>query len=227
MVPVEIPPYVLLLPGIWQDSNIYLVRSEDEALLIDTGTGMFIGQYLPFLMERLSGVERLTILNTHEHYDHTGGNLRMKAALEKRGITVRFAAHELTAEAIEKANDRIILAFHYGRSFEPHAVEVKFTGGEGLRVGSLSFEVLHTPGHTRGSIMLYDREEKLLFTGDTIFEGTIGRVDFPTGSLGEMLGTLNRLLDLDVDLGLPGHGKVILNWDENLRKVLKLTEGLL
>lgn len=227
MIPIEIPPYTLMLPGRWQDSNIYLVRSEDEALLIDTGTGLFTGRYLPVLMERLRGVERLTILNTHEHYDHTGGNLHMKAALEERGINVRFAAHELTAKAIEDANDRVILAFHYGRSFEPHAVEVKLAGGEELRVGSLSFEVLHTPGHTRGSIMLYNRDEKLLFTGDTVFDGTIGRVDFPTGSLGDMLGTLNRLLDIDVDLGLPGHGRVIMNWEENLRKVLKLTEGLL
>lgn len=227
MIPVEIPPHVLLLPGIWQDSNIYLVRGGKEALLIDTGTGMFIKEYLPLLLERLKGAERVTILNTHEHYDHTGGNLPMRAALEERGIEVRFAAHELTAEAIERGNDRVILAFHYGRSFEPHPVEIKLSSGDRVRVGPLSFEVLHTPGHTRGSIMLYEPDEKILFTGDTVFDGTIGRVDFPTGSLGEMLYTLSRLTELDVDLGLPGHGKVILEWDENLRKVRKLAEGLL
>ena len=80
--------------------------------------------------------------------------------------------------------------------------------GGRIRFGSIDLEVLHTPGHTEGSICLLASGERLLFTGDTLFRAGWGRVDLPGGSTEQMVGSLTRLSAMDGDLRvLPGHGK--------------------
>ncbi|NJF24870.1 MBL fold metallo-hydrolase [Thermococcus sp. Bubb.Bath] len=224
IVPIEVPPHVVMLRGIGWDSNIYLVTDGGEALIIDTGTGVNWHVYTE-IWERenyLEGVRKVIIFNTHEHFDHVGGNAVLKGWLEKRGISVLFAAHRVTADALERGNDYVILACHYGRRFEPQPVDLKLEEGDKLKVGSLELELLHTPGHTAGSSCLYldDGRHKLMFTGDTIFKGTVGRTDFPTGNGWELRESLERLLQSDVDFGLPGHGGVIKVWKKNLIEVL-------
>ncbi|AEH24604.1 MBL fold metallo-hydrolase [Pyrococcus yayanosii] len=224
MIPVEIPPHTLLLRGVGLDSNVYAIRDGDELLIIDTGTGVYWNRYLSALAGEgyLEGVKRAVIFNTHEHFDHVGGNLAFRRALEERGIEVEFAAHEFTAEALEKGDDYLILSFYYGRRVEPHTVNIKLRDGDELSVGSLRLRVLHTPGHTRGSACLYEPEEGLLFTGDTVFAGTYGRTDLPTGDINQLRASLRRLAELDVHLGLPGHGRVIGDWKRNLEKLLRV-----
>jgi hydroxyacylglutathione hydrolase len=79
-------------------------------------------------------------------------------------------------------------------------------GGE-IRFGSVRLEVLHTPGHTEGSVCLLDRESGRLYSGDTLFQGSFGRVDLPGGSPEAMVASLDRLHRLDPTLTvLPGHG---------------------
>jgi hydroxyacylglutathione hydrolase len=76
-----------------------------------------------------------------------------------------------------------------------------------VRFGSITLSVLHTPGHTEGSVCLLARDERLLLTGDTLFAGGWGRVDLPGGSAGQMVESLARLSAMDDDLRvLPGHG---------------------
>jgi hydroxyacylglutathione hydrolase len=85
------------------------------------------------------------------------------------------------------------------------AVELQ-EGGE-IRFGSYLLEVLHTPGHTEGSVCLLDRESGRLYSGDTLFNGSFGRVDLPGGSAEAMVVSLDRLGQLDPTLTvLPGHG---------------------
>ena len=79
--------------------------------------------------------------------------------------------------------------------------------GEQIRFGDIRLEVLHTPGHTEGSVCLLAQDERLLFTGDTLFRGGWGRVDLPGGSADAMIESLGRLATLEHDLRvLPGHG---------------------
>ncbi len=226
MIPIEIPPNTVMLKGIGWDSNIYLVRDENEALIIDTGTGVYWHKYIDVWLNEnyLKGVEKITIFNTHEHFDHVGGNIAFRRYFEEKGFDVYFAAHKYTAEALESGDDYVILSFYHGRSYTSHEVHLKLSGGEALRVGNLELIVIHTPGHTRGSTCLYEPKEKLLFTGDTIFNKTVGRTDFPTGSLEMLKKSLQKLEKLDVYLGLPGHGRVIKNWKENLEYVKHLLE---
>ena len=224
LAPVEVPPHTVMLRGIAWDSNLYLVRDGEEALIIDTGTGVNWHVYAG-IWERegyLDGVRRAVIFNTHEHFDHVGGNMALKRWLEGKGVEVLFAAHETTAGVLERGDDYIILAYAYGRKFEPQKVDLKLKDGDELRIGSLVFRLVHTPGHTAGSSCLYldDGETKLMFTGDTVFKGTVGRTDLPTGDGWKLQESLERLLEFDVDFGLPGHGRYIDDWRGNLREIL-------
>ncbi len=223
LVPVEIPPHTVMLRGIGWDSNVYLVKDGSEALVVDTGTGVNWHVYTE-IWERegyLNGVEKVTIFNTHEHFDHVGGNSVLKDWLEGKGIKVLFAAHEVTAKTLERGDDYVILAYSYGRKFEPQKVDIRMKEGDRLRIGSLELELIHTPGHTAGSSCLYlDDEVKLMFTGDTVFKGTVGRTDLPTGNGWKLQESLERLRDYDVDFGLPGHGWVIKDWRKNIDEIL-------
>ncbi|ASJ00328.1 MBL fold metallo-hydrolase [Thermococcus gorgonarius] len=224
LVPIEIPPHTVMLHGLAWDSNVYLVRDEREALIVDTGTGVNWHVYTGIWKREgyLNGIKRAIIFNTHEHFDHVGGNKALKQWLESRSIGVLFAAHEITAKTLEEGNDYVILAYSYGRKFEPQDVDLKLKDGDRLRIGSLEFELVHTPGHTAGSSCLYlnDGETSIMFTGDTVFKGTVGRTDLPTGDGWELRESLERLSEFEVDFGLPGHGRYIDDWKENLREIL-------
>ena len=223
LVPVEIPPHTVMLRGIAWDSNIYLVRDGEEALIVDTGTGVNWHVYAG-IWERegyLDGVKRAIIFNTHEHFDHVGGNRALKQWLEEKDIEVLFAAHEITAKTLERGDDYVILAYSYGRRFEPQGVDLKLREGDRLRVGSLELELIHTPGHTAGSSCLYlEGETRIMFTGDTVFKGTVGRTDLPTGDGWKLQESLERLLEFEVDFGLPGHGRYIDDWRGNIEEIL-------
>jgi hydroxyacylglutathione hydrolase len=223
LIPIEIPPHTVMVKGLNWDSNVYLVKSGDEGLIVDTGTGKHTAEYIALLLGGgyLRGIRRMVVFNTHEHFDHIGGNIPFKREFEKLGIEVAFAAHRITAGVIERGEREVILDHAYGEVFKPHEVHIKLEDGDVLRVGGLSLRVVHTPGHTAGSSCLYlDGEVKLMFTGDTLFNGTAGRTDLPTGDPSQLRKSLEKLLDFDVDFGLPGHGWVIKNWRENLERVI-------
>ena len=223
-IPIEIPPHTVMLRGMGWDSNVYLVRDGGEALIIDTGTGVNWHVYTG-IWERggyLDGVRKAIAFNTHEHFDHVGGNRPLKRWLEGKGIHVLFAAHEVTAKTLEEGDDYVILAYSYGRKFEPQKVDLKLKDGDKLRIGSLELELIHTPGHTAGSSCLYldDGETRVMFTGDTLFRGTVGRTDLPTGNGWKLRESLERLSEFEVDFGLPGHGRYIDDWRKNLKGIL-------
>jgi len=221
MIPVEIPPNTVMLKGISWDSNLYLIRDGDEALIIDTGTGTYWNRYIETWKREgyLENLRKVVIFNTHEHFDHVGGNSMMKRWLKRKRVEVLFAAHKKTAEVLENKEDYVILSFYYGRRYEPVEITFKLRDGDTLKIGSLKFELIHTPGHSAGSSCLYEPKKKLLFTGDTVFKGTVGRTDLPTGNASELLASIRKLEKMDVYLGLPGHGGIIKDWKENLRRI--------
>ena len=225
LFPIEIPPNTVMLKGLNWDSNIYLFRSGREALVVDTGAGDNTERYFSLWLGEgyLNGLKKVIIFNTHEHFDHVGGNLKMRELFERLGIKVVFASHRVTAEAIERAESSIILDYAYGRRFKGHKVELKLEDGDYIRIGRRKLLLIHTPGHTAGSSCLYlDGEVRLMFTGDTLFKGTVGRTDLPSGSHEELRKSVERLSAFGVDFGLPGHGWVIKDWRENLRKVMEV-----
>ena len=177
-------------------TNLYVLGDEAtrEAIAIDTAMPC-----LEWVQEELAAREWTLklIVSTHGHWDHIGDNARVA---EHTGALI--AAHPLDAHRLTNPSGRW-LPFEIPPSVP--AVELQ-EGGE-IRFGSLRLEVLHTPGHTEGSVCLVDRENGRLYSGDTLFNGSFGRVDLPGGSPEAMVESLDRLRGLDPSLLVrPGHG---------------------
>jgi len=178
------------------NTNLYLLADPRtrEAVAIDTATPC-----LPWLRETLDarGWTLKLIVTTHGHWDHMGDNA---AVAEHTGAQI--AVHPLDAH-------RLIRPEPLYAPFEiaPCVPAVELAEGGEIRFGEIRLEVIHTPGHTEGSVCLVDRGEGLLFSGDTLFPGGWGRVDFPGGDPEAMVSSLGRLATFeDRYRVLPGHG---------------------
>jgi len=140
-----------------------------------------------------------TIVLTHCHFDHTA---RVKEIAHM--CKAKVAIHKNDARGL--LEDTWSLSMHFGARSPGIAPDIVLT--EGDFIGDL--QVLHTPGHTPGSICLLDERELLLFSGDTVFsDGCFGRYDFPGGSRIELARSLDRLALLDVEGLYPGHGEPV------------------
>ena len=178
---------VKILPVGGLGTNCYLLEDAGRAALIDPGdeAGRILAQV------EQDGVQVDYILLTHGHYDHTTAVPELAAALPQAKIYI----HQSDANG---AGSRLF----------PLAGQVEellfYDEGDELTVGGVTVRVLHTPGHSLGSVVL--QAENVLFTGDTLFAGSCGRTDLPGGSYEQILDSLRRLAGLEGDFHvLPGH----------------------
>jgi hydroxyacylglutathione hydrolase len=176
-------------------TNAYLIwdgRSPD-ALVLDPG--MAAAQPL---MSRLgaNGLRLHLIANSHGHWDHIHDNAPLK-----RASGAPLTIHPDDVYRLDGRNQ-------YGYQIEPSTAEQELRDGEQLRIGDLVFDALHTPGHTEGSVCLYEERQALLLSGDVLFAGSYGRTDLPGGDDQAMVASLARLArELpDAVRVLPGHG---------------------
>ncbi len=184
------------------DANLYLARAE-EAILIDAGTGLGTDRVLEEIHKRMGDVHPGHFILTHRHVDHVGG---ARALSDVMGLTPRASPDD--APSLLRGDRRSTGATLFGIMLEPLKVEV-IRYGEVLNLGGLELKILHTPGHTMGSICLLG-EDGSLFTGDTLFAyGGIGRWDLETGSLSDLFSSLKLLESLHVESLYPGHGPSI------------------
>lgn len=172
-------------------TNCYLLQDEESGLLavIDPGDDW---ERILHQIKKLGG-EVKYILLTHGHYDHTTGVPDLAKALP--GVQVYI--HQADANGA-------------GSQLFPLASQVKdlhyYDEGDTLTLGSLTIEVLHTPGHSKGSVTL--KVGDVLFTGDTLFCGSCGRTDLRGGSYEEIMVSLKRLGELEGDFHVcPGHDR--------------------
>ncbi len=183
------------------DSNIYLVDS-DRTMLVDTGTGDDSPNTISQIRSALRGRPLDMVVLTHCHYDHCGG---LSDIIKEFGCPVY--AHALDAEALRSADDTYILSRMFGGSFDP-VDAIDLHDGQVIDLGDRRFTVIHTPGHTRGSICLHDPDSGSLISGDTVFEMGVGRTDFPGGSLVSLCESIARLSNIDIKELYPGHGSM-------------------
>jgi hydroxyacylglutathione hydrolase len=176
-----------------------------EAMVIDPGDD--ISKIVALLHKHNLKVKQNVI--THAHIDHVGGAMKLRALT---GAPILLNENDY---ALLKMLD--VQAAWLGMA-APDAVEIdqSLTQGDSLTAGSLVATVLHTPGHTEGSICLYFPAEKKLIAGDTLFAGNIGRTDLPGGSMAKILASLKgKLMELpDETLVVPGHGSLTTIGDE-------------
>ena len=164
-----------------------------EAIAIDTATPC-----LAWITGELAARDWTLklIVSSHGHWDHIGDNA---AVAEHTGADV--GAHPLD-------HDRLIHpSTNAPFDIPPSVPAVDLAEGGEVRFGAIRLRVLHTPGHTEGSVCLYEPDEGLLFSGDTLFAGGWGRVDLPGGDPDAMVASLGRFLDLEDGVHVfPGHG---------------------
>lgn len=178
-------------------ANCYIIWCEQtkDALVIDPG-----GEGSRILAEiAKDGLHVRYIVNTHGHIDHIAANNEIR---EETGA--KLLIHPDDAPLL--ANPELNLSLYVGTAFRSVPADMMIAEGDEIVVGNLRFEVLHTPGHTRGSVCL--KAEGVLFTGDTLFAGSIGRTDFPGGSYKQILESIkSKILPYDDScLVYPGHG---------------------
>ncbi len=184
--------------------NIWILGNEESnhAIIIDPGDNI---SNIIRKLEKLQ-LSPIFILNTHAHPDHLGA----AAELQKR-YDLPFAIHEDEMDTYNSA--KMIAQFLGLMSLELPKVTTYFHDGQVLEINGSHIQVLHTPGHTPGSVCFLTG--KHLFAGDTLFQGSIGRTDLLGGSPAAMNSSLKRLSQLPDDITVyPGHGEVTTIKDE-------------
>jgi hydroxyacylglutathione hydrolase len=168
-----------------------------EAMVIDPGDD--IEDVLALVQKHTLTVKQIVV--THAHIDHVGGAMKLRAAT---GAPILLNQND---DALLKMLD--VQAAWIGVE-DPGKVEIDQSIGQGdmVNAGSLVANVIHTPGHTEGSVCLYFPAEKKLIAGDTLFAGSIGRTDLPGGSMRKIITSLHeKVMTLpDETLVVPGHG---------------------
>ncbi|MEM3556148.1 MAG: MBL fold metallo-hydrolase [Candidatus Micrarchaeia archaeon] len=182
---MEILKNVFLVEGEGFCSNVYVLINEGEALLIDSGDGSNSDEILSVVGERNIKV----VLLTHGHWDHVGGMRYINAG----GLISRKDAERM---------DELNSVFPYKKEIK----NIEEFKKEVIKFGSFELQVIPTPGHTPGSVCFFERRNRILFSGDTLFAyGYVGRTDLPGGDERQLAESLEKIKKLNYKLLCPGH----------------------
>jgi len=208
-------------PGTNFDSNIFLVIGS-KTVLIDAGTGKDSKRNISKIKDILNGRKLDMIILTHFHFDHIGG---LKYLLKEFDAEVLAGAGD--APFIASGDPEYTLSGWYGDD-EAYTTDVnELFDGDVIDLGEHRLRVVNTPGHTSGSICLYDEVTLSLFSGDTLFARGIGRTDLPSGSTGELIRSLKKLNDMEIKMLYPGHMNAVSDGKGAVRYGLMMTGGMI
>lgn len=178
--------YTVVTGKVYQE-NCYILYNGNKAVLIDPG------DEFELIDETITknNLEPVAILLTHGHFDHIGAVRQLK---DKYNVKVYM-----------NSDDNMLLSFMREDDF---SIDVDIKNADEISVADMAIKCIKTPGHSKGSVCFF--VDKLMFSGDTLFAGSIGRCDLPGGSPNDLMNTLsNIIVKLDDDLKvLPGHGEM-------------------
>lgn len=199
-------------------TNSYIVSDENrkEGAIIDPG-----GE-ADKIIEMINTLDLKIkyIILTHCHIDHIGALKELKEQTKATILMSRKGAEEIN-------NPYMNLSTYFDKELMYIDVDARIDEGDLIHIGDLEFKVIDTPGHTRDSICLYCEKENLLFSGDTMFAGTWGRTDLPSGNMEEIMNSINEkiLILPDETMVYPGHDRPTTVGDEKvIYKELKETD---
>lgn len=183
------------------DANTYVIKDE-LTVLIDPGLENYLEQQLKEMQDDGIDPKDIDVIAiTHLHPDHCGATAALK---EISGAKV--ALHPLQVDYLDimAEESRKFLGVDMAKKFSADLVLE-----ERLSLGSTELEILHTPGHSPGSICFYSEDKKILICGDLVFEQGVGRTDLPFGDTEELRNSIEAVSALDTELLLPGHGRIV------------------
>lgn len=190
-------------------SNAWFIKGRDLDVLIDCGTGIAsMKKHIPAIFKR-----KPWLVMTHTHFDHIGSHHEFKHRLvhsaEADVLTSPTAENTLSKDYIDA--DLIAALPHKGYEITDYAIEAAAPSetvedGDVIDLGDRTLEVVHLPGHTPGSIGLWDVENGLLFSGDAIYDGQI-LDDLPNSNVDDYVRAMRRLREIPVFAVHPGHGE--------------------
>ena len=189
------------------ETNCYIIQDEKtkETMIIDPGGEV---DKISEMLDTLHASVKYIVL-THCHGDHISGVKKLK---EKYGGKVLIHIEDEPG----LKNPMVNLSDYIGVGNIILDADSRLNDNDLIHIGEIEFKVIHTPGHTKGGICLFLEEEKILFSGDTIFRGSWGRTDLPTGSFETIINSItNRIMTLPEDTIIyPGHGKTTMVKEE-------------
>lgn len=205
------------------DSNIYVIDGKIPTI-IDCGTGLNL-EYVTKGIKKIINITSIKqIIITHEHFDHCGGVKKLFEIIEDKP---KIIAHKNASEKIEKGSS--MFAQMLGGTMPKIPVDIKLDKEINIKIGDNVFQVLYTPGHSSGSICLYDKITKSLISGDTVFSyGSFGRYDLPGGNYNLLKNSIEKLSNLDIENIYPGHDLFIeKDGNRHLKMTLKNVRNII
>ena len=214
-------PDLFLIPAERPNSHTYLIKGTFKNILIDTG----LPSNFPHLQASLAEVglkpkDIQLIILTHEHLDHIGGAVYFSESAV-------IAAHCLAANKISIGDEFVLMNKHFNlpaRSFSP---DLWLDGNNQLDLGNYRLQTIHTPGHCSGCLCLYEPDQHLLFTGDTLLAGGIFSGVLTSGNISDQINSLKRLQSLRAETLLPGHGPISDTPADDIQKAIQAAMILL
>lgn len=183
--------------------NCYVISDETkECIIIDCGA--YSSDERKAIVEyiRTNSLKPVRLISTHGHLDHNFGNNTIS---EEFGITPEVSVAD--AHLLDKAAKEAEAFYGVKLDYELPKAKATLQANDIIRYGNQKLMVLETPGHTLGSVTFYDKENDLIFSGDTLFKNTIGRSDLESGNMLQIIQSLRMLAQLpDKTKVLPGHG---------------------
>ncbi|SES94195.1 Glyoxylase, beta-lactamase superfamily II [Pseudobutyrivibrio sp. C4] len=188
----------VLLPAAAENCYIAINEDTNESIIIDPGSAF---ERIKSAVES-TGTKPVAILLTHGHFDHAG-----EAASTAKEYGIKVYTHEATAEELK--NPSINLSGDMFGESKSYSADVFLKDDEEIDLAGLHIKCLFTPGHTPGGCCFYFPNEDIVFTGDTLFSGSVGRTDFPGGSMSQLVGSIkSKLMTLSDDtICYPGHNE--------------------
>ena len=179
------------------EANCYVIGNCETGEIVLIDPGLQPSDVIKFIQSE--GLRVKYVINTHGHIDHMAGNREVLKAFK-----APLCIHKLDSKYLEDPTKNLSLLF--GMPITSPRADILLKEGQKLELSDISFEVIHTPGHTPGSICL--KTPSYILTGDTLFKASIGRTDIPGGDAEQLIRSIKeRLLPLDKGLIIyPGHG---------------------
>ncbi len=180
-------------------ANCYICVSAGEAIIIDPGDD---AQYIIETVSAL-GVTPTCIIATHGHFDH------IMAAFEvQETFKIPFLLHPEDAFLVARMRETAEHFLNISIVEPPPHIDGTLSDGQSIPVGEHTLQIMHTPGHTPGSVCIFSASESTLFTGDTVFaDGNVGRTDFSYSRISDLRNSIANIITKNASHILPGHGR--------------------